>query len=124
MSIFHTAQEQGQQASEFGFDWKSSSAVMYKVLEEAQELQVAVQENDRDGIRHEMGDVLLALASLARHSNLSMEQAFHDAIQRFHFRWNEMQRLATLRGISLETLSPAEWETLWENAKAELDRRA
>ena len=124
MSIFQAAKEQGKQASAYGFDWHSSSAVMYKVLEEAQELHVAVQENDRDGIRHEMGDVLLALASLARHSDLSMEQAFHDAIQRFHSRWNEMQRLATLRNISLETLSSTEWEALWENAKAELDRRA
>ena len=124
MSIFQTAKEQGQQASEYGFDWNSSSAVMDKVLEETRELHIAVQQKDIDGIQHEMGDILLALASLARHSNLSMEQAFHDAIERFHFRWNEMHRLATIDSVSLDTLSPNEWETLWENAKAELDRRA
>ena len=43
-----------------------------------------------------MGDVLLALASLARHSNLSMEKAFHDAIERFHFSMERNARLATV----------------------------
>ena len=123
MSIFQVAKLQGQQASEYGFDWNSSNAVMQKVLEETQELHVAVQENDEDGILHEMGDVLLALSSLSRHSNLSMEKAFEDAVERFKSRWNEMQRLATVGNISLETISPAEWEALWEKAKAELDRR-
>jgi len=124
MSLFETAQEQSQQASEYGFDWDSSQAVMHKVIEEAQELHVAVGEQDREGIRHEIGDVLLALTSLARHSNISMEQAFHDAIKRFEARWNEMEQLATMRNIRLEDQSPAEWESLWENAKAELDRQA
>lgn len=124
MSLFETAQEQSQQASEYGFDWDSSQAVMLKVTEEIQELHVAVSEQDREGIRHEMGDVLLALISLARHSNISMEQAFHDAIQRFQARWNEMEHLAIKQNIRLEDQSPAEWESLWENAKAELDKRA
>lgn len=124
MSLFESAQEQGQQASEYGFDWNSPESVMLKVLEETQELQVAIAEQDREGIRHEMGDILLALSSLARHSNISMEQAFYDAIQRFQSRWNEMLELATEQHIQLEEQSPAEWESLWENAKAELDRRA
>ena len=124
MSLFEDAQEQGQQAADYGFDWKEPRSVMLKVMEETQELQVAVTEQDRDGIRHEMGDVLLALASLARHSNISMEQAFHDAIERFQARWNEMTQLAAKQNIRLEDQSPAEWESLWENAKAELDRRA
>ena len=124
MSLFEDAQEQGQQAADHGFDWKEPRSVMLKVMEETQELQVAVTEHDRDGIRHEMGDILLALASLARHSNISMEQAFHDAIERFQARWNEMTQLAAKQNIRLEDQSPAEWESLWENAKAELDRRA
>lgn len=124
MSLFETAQEQSHKASEHGFDWSSPNDVMLKVLEEVQELQVAVNQSDRDGVRHEMGDVLLALVSLARHSNISLEQAFFDAIQRFQSRWNEMVKLAETQGIDLDSQSPAEWETLWENAKAELDKRA
>jgi len=124
MSLFETAQEQSHQASEHGFDWDSPSAVMLKVLEEVQELEVAVDQSDRDGVRHEMGDVLLALVSLARHSNISLEQAFFEAIQRFQGRWDEMVKLAEIQGIELETQSPTEWDALWENAKAELDKRA
>ena len=123
MSLFEDAKKQSQRASEYGFDWDSNRGVMLKILEETQELHVAVNEDDHEGIRHEMGDILLALASLARHSNISMEQAFYDAIQRFQTRWNEMTQLATNQNIQLEDQSPAEWESLWENAKAELDRR-
>ena len=124
MSLFETAHEQSQHASEYGFDWDSSQAVMDKVIEEALELRSAVNQLDKEGIQHEMGDVLLALTSLARHNNFSMEQAFNDAIKRFESRWNEMQQLATKQNIRLREQSPAEWESLWENAKAELDRRA
>ena len=123
MSLFETAKKQSQQASEYGFDWNSSQAVMLKVLEETQELLETVHEQDQEGIRHEMGDLLLALTSLARHSNISMEQALYDAIERFQARWSEMEQLAAKKSIRLEDQTPEEWESLWENAKAELDRR-
>ena len=123
MSIFHTAKEQGQQASEYGFDWDSPEAVMTKVLEETQELLTAVTNNDSYEIKHELGDVLLALASLARHSDISMEQAFQNAIIRFQLRWDEMEKIALLNNITLENQTPTEWESLWENAKVKLDRR-
>ena len=119
--LFHQAKEQGQYAASFGFDWATSTDVMFKVLEETQELQVAVSENDRDGIRHEIGDVLLALSSLARHNDLSLETAFQEAIQRFQSRWDKMTTFASTAQKDLETLTPNEWEHLWEKAKAELD---
>ena len=124
MSIFQIAKEQSQRASDYGFDWDSTSSVMQKVFEETQELHIAISNDDRDEIQHEIGDVLLALVSLARHSDISLEQAFCDAIQRFQVRWDKMQKIARLRNITLETQSPSEWESLWENAKTELDRRA
>ena len=119
--LFQQAKEQGQYAASFGFDWSTPKDVMFKVLEETQELQVAINENDRDGIRHEMGDVLLALSSLARHNNLSLETAFQEAIQRFQSRWEKMTVLAQTTQRDLDTLNPDEWENLWEKAKAELD---
>jgi uncharacterized protein YabN with tetrapyrrole methylase and pyrophosphatase domain len=119
--IFSQAKEQGQYAASFGFDWTTSADVMFKVLEETQELQVAINENDRDGIRHEIGDVLLALSSLARHNELSLETAFQDAIQRFQSRWDKMTVIATESNIEIEALMPSEWENLWEKAKVELD---
>jgi tetrapyrrole methylase family protein/MazG family protein len=124
MSIFEIAQEQSQHAASFGFDWANEHDVMFKVLEEVEELKVAVDSLDRKEIRHEMGDVLLALVSLSRHSNISIEQAFHDAIERFQHRWEQMEDIAKAEGIALESQSPNEWERLWENAKAKLDGRA
>ena len=121
MSIFQRAFEQGQIASQLGFDWDQSIAVMDKIKEEVQELEEAVQNQNPEHIRHEMGDVLLALASLARHHNISMEQSFETALTRFQSRWDMMIEIAEAEKIILDTLTPDEWEQLWESAKATLD---
>ncbi len=120
-TLFHQAFEQGRMAAEHGFDWPDSSGVVRKVMEEAQELAIAVEENDIPGIRHEMGDVLLALASLARHNNLSLEQSFQEALGRFDARWNKMIELLDRLEQNMDDLSPTQWERLWERAKLELD---
>lgn len=121
MSIFQRAFEQGQAASDLGFDWDQSIAVIDKIKEEVQELKEAIQNQNPEHIRHEMGDVLLALASLARHHNLSMEQSFESAVARFQSRWDKMLEIAEAENITLDTLTPNEWERLWESAKATLD---
>ncbi len=121
MSIFQRAYEQGQQASQLGFDWNQATSVMEKIKEEVQELEEAIHNKNVEHISHEMGDVLLALASLARHQNLSMEQCFESAITRFQSRWDRMLDIAKSEQIVLDTLTPHEWERLWETAKATLD---
>ncbi len=121
VSLFDRATEQSRTAAEHGFDWPDSTGVVRKVMEEVQELTVAVEDNDTSGIRHEMGDVLLALASLARHNNLSLEQSFQEAIERFDARWNKMAELLHSTGQQMHDLTPTQWEQLWEQAKLELD---
>lgn len=123
MNIFEQAIQQGQDASQMGFDWTSPHEVILKVLEESQELSEAIRIENTDLIRHEMGDVLLALSSLARHLNLSLEQSFVEAVERFQQRWDEMMEIAHEQKIEIQTQSPAEWEQLWSDAKESLDKR-
>lgn len=120
MSTFQRAHIQSQQAANVGFDWPTSLPVAHKVVEEASELLEAVEQQHRDCIRHEIGDVCLALVSLARHERIDLESCFIEAIERFDARWAMMLKLKDTT-TPLEELTPYEWNRLWEEAKVTLD---
>ena len=56
-----------EKASRIGFDWPDLAGVRAKVDEELRELDEALASGDARAIEHELGDVLFALANLARH---------------------------------------------------------
>ena len=60
----------GKRASHIGFDWPDAEGPRAKVTEELRELDEAVQTKDADAMRSEFGDVLFALANLARHLDI------------------------------------------------------
>ena len=95
---------------------------MEKVDEEISELHEAINSKESSAIYHELGDVCLALSSLARHLNISLEDVFMAAIQRFDLRWETMMRVAENSQINVRDLSPTEWEKLWQQAKIQVDK--
>ena len=54
---------------------------------------------------------------LARHLRVDPETALRRANQRFEDRFRRMEAVASRRGLRLEGLDPAAWDTLWEEAK-------
>lgn len=107
-----------EKASRIGFDWSRVQDVRAKVDEELAELDEAIAGGDRSSIEHELGDVLFALANLARHLATPAEDALRSAIRRFErrFLWME-ERLHEAghgpgRPASLERM-----DELWEQAK-------
>lgn len=109
------AQRLGQRAARVDFDWPEGQAVWQKIQEESRELQEAVGKPSQE---HELGDLLFSLAQWARHAGLGAEQALRVANDRFVRRFKAMERLAGQRGLSLDQMSLAEMEALWEQAKA------
>jgi uncharacterized protein YabN with tetrapyrrole methylase and pyrophosphatase domain len=65
----------------------------------------------------EMGDLLFALANWSRHLKIDAEEALRAANSKFERRFRDMESLARERGLSLETLSPQQWESLWQESK-------
>jgi nucleoside triphosphate diphosphatase len=66
----------------------------------------------------EMGDLLFALANWSRHLKFDAEEALRAANSKFERRFRDMESLARERGLALESLSPQQWETLWQESKA------
>ena len=106
----------GKRAATVGFDWPDASGARAKVLEELAEVDAAAAQSPAR-VAEEVGDLLLAVTSLARHLRVDPETALRQANQRFESRFRGMESAAAQRGLSLAALGPAEWDSLWEEVK-------
>jgi MazG family protein len=112
------ADQLGEKAAHVGLDWRDADGVIEKVDEERRELAAAIATGDRGAIERELGDLLLAVASLARHLGVSAEMALRAANDRFVARVRRMEAEARARGATLGELGPEELDRLWSAAKA------
>jgi MazG family protein len=115
------ADKMGRRAARVGFDWPDRDGPLAKVGEERAELEDALARGDDEHIAWEVGDLLLAVANLARHLGVDPEQALASANDRFEQRYAAMERVAEVEGISLDGLALDELEARWQRAKLELD---
>ena len=111
------AQQLGEKAAHVGLDWPDMNGVLDKLREEQRELEAAVATGDRAAIEHELGDLLLTAASLARHLDVTAEIALRFANDRFVDRVRRVVAAARGRGVDPATLDPAELDRLWQAAK-------
>jgi MazG family protein len=111
------AEELGEKAAHRGLDWASADGVLAKVREEVEELAAAVRSGDRAATERELGDLLLAVTSVARHAKLSAELALAAANRRFVARARHVLAAADAAGRRLADLTPEEVERLWTAAK-------
>lgn len=111
------AERLGEKASRVGFDWAGPGDVLAKVREEVAETEAALDAGRLEEIEAEIGDCLLALASLARKSGISAEFALTRAVGRFVERFRHVEAELERRGRSVHESSLAEMESLWQDAK-------
>jgi tetrapyrrole methylase family protein/MazG family protein len=109
----------GEKTSRVGFDWSDAEGILGKVEEEAHELHEARQHGHEAEVDHEYGDLLFTLANLGRFLGTDPEGSLRRATNRFSERFTKVEAQAEAMGRPLQSLSPAEWDGLWEKAKAE-----
>ena len=113
------AHRQAEKAASIGFDWSSVEAVFEKVDEELGELKEAIESQDAHRIEHEVGDLLMSVANVARHLDTPPEAALRRANDRFADRFAVLERLAVEEGVALSgSTDDAVLNDLWERAKA------
>lgn len=84
------AEKLGRRAARLGFDWPDARGARRKVIEELEELAAAPDARSRD---EEMGDLLLAVANLARHMTIDPEDALRRANAKFERRFRAIEQL-------------------------------
>ncbi len=112
------AQKMGAQLAHVGFDWPDVSRVLAKADEERRELGDAIAAGETDRAAEELGDLLLTLASVARHLGADAEMALRDASGRLARRVAHVEAAVAADGAALEALDDAARERLWQAAKA------
>ncbi len=117
------AQRLGEKAAHVGFDWERAEDVLAKVSEELDELRRAIDSGDASTIGAEIGDLLLATTSIARHLDVNAEDALTQAADRFDQRFRHMEDQLAAQGRSLDEMSASEKDELWEAAKKALHHR-
>ena len=107
-------------ASSVGFDWNDPRAVLAKIREEADEIEAALDapRRDPDAVADEVGDLLFAVANLARHAGVDPEQALRGANRKFERRFGFIEAALAARGSSLAEADLDTMEALWGDAKA------
>lgn len=107
----------GEKAKKRKFDWHSIDGVIAKVDEELQEVKEAINENDQEHIKHEVGDLLFSVCQLARHLDINPEESLQLTNNRFDKRFVKMDSIIKSSGKKLEDLSEPEMESFWQKAK-------
>ena len=110
------ADKMQSRAASVGFDWDEPGPVVSKLREELEELEDALGDPQRAVV--ELGDLLFAAVSLARHLHIDAELALRRAADTFADRFREMERITIGGALDLETMPPDEMIGLWRRAKA------
>jgi MazG family protein len=106
-----------RRAARIGFDWPDASGVIAKITEETAEIEAEIAAAAGPGrLEDEVGDLLFAVANLARKLDIEPETALRRATAKFERRFRRVESLAAERGIGrdLDAL-----EALWQQAKRE-----
>lgn len=101
-------------AARVGFDWPDKSFVLDKIEEEIRELREA----SADEQKGELGDILFALANLARHLEVDPEDALRGTNAKFTRRFAYIEERLKARGKTPAQSDLAEMDALWNEAKA------
>jgi ATP diphosphatase len=105
-------------ASTVGFDWNDARLVLDKIREETAEIEAALDTKDAAAIQDEIGDLLFAVANLARHAGADPEAAIRGTNDKFTRRFGYIESAIARRGQKLGEVSLAEMDALWNEAKA------
>lgn len=108
-----------KRAASVGFEWPTVSEVLDKVEEEIEEVRAEVNAGaSKELQREELGDILFALVSVARHLKIDPEEALRGANRKFAARFQYVESRVAATGATLRDLSPGELDEYWNEAKA------
>lgn len=113
----------GVRAASVGFDWMRAAHVVDKIDEEISEIRDVVggdAEVDQDRVEEEVGDLLFAIANLARKLGVEPETALRKANEKFTKRFSAMERTINETGRAMRDMTVEQLETEWEQVKSRI----
>ncbi len=112
----------GVRAASVGFDWSAAGDVVDKIQEEVDELREVVSAAgalDQPRAEEEMGDLLFAIANLARTLGIEPETALRKANDKFTRRFTALEKAVERSGRNMHDMTLDELEQEWQELKAQ-----
>jgi tetrapyrrole methylase family protein/MazG family protein len=106
-----------RKAAKVGFDWPDVDGALPKIAEEAAEVSEAAATGDLAQVHAEVGDLLFAVVNVARHLGVEPEAALRAAAHKFKRRFEQVEALASERGIDLPGAELWKLDELWDEVK-------
>jgi MazG family protein len=109
-------------AASVGFDWARPGDVVEKIQEEVTELREVVENSTAGAIdqvraEEEMGDLLFAIANLARKLQIEPETALRKANDKFTRRFTQMELTIATSERPMQKMTLEELESEWQRVK-------
>ena len=103
--------------STYGFDWNDTKGILKKLREEIRELNAAAKTGNNLKIEEELGDILFTIVNLSRFLSIDAETALSKTTEKFLRRFSYITKQVSSLGMKLEEATPAQMESLWNEAK-------
>jgi len=107
------------QASGVGFDWNDAEKAFSKIDEETEELRAEIRAGRLDDAENEIGDLLFAVANVARLLQINPEFALARTNKKFTSRFRFIESELKKQGLDIHNTTLAELDALWNRAKDE-----
>lgn len=113
------AEKLQKKAAKVGFDWGEPGPVLAKIREEIGELEEALADGSAGdaAVAEEIGDLLFAVANLARHVKVDPEDALRRTNDKFRRRFRHIELRLEAAGLTPEDATLDEMDVLWQDAK-------
>ena len=107
-----------EKAAKVGCDWPSARDVLAKIREEIDEVEAEIDAGNAKAAGEEVGDLLFAMANLARRLNVDPEAALRGTNAKFERRFAFIEARLSERGRTPAASTLEEMDALWNDAKA------
>ena len=111
------AQRMQEKAARVGFEWENIGQVLDKVEEEVGELREALAAGDEVHAAEELGDLVFALANVARHLKVDAEDTVRLTCEKFRARFGAVEARAHQQGREVRDMTLGEMMAVWDEAK-------
>jgi XTP/dITP diphosphohydrolase len=110
-----------EKAKQVGFEWENKEQVWEKVEEEIAELNEAISKRDANKMEDEFGDVVFSMVNFARFLDIDAEHALERTNKKFIGRFTRMEQAALASGKTLNEMTLAEMDAIWNEIKQHKD---
>lgn len=106
-----------KKVSKVGFDWKKVEPVWDKLNEEIKEFKTAINNNSRENIEEELGDILFTIVNIGRLLKINPAIALHRTNDKFMKRFIELEKRIREKNIKLEDAGLEMLDRIWDEIK-------